>query len=338
MHVDEKFTLVQRNTSEIIGESDLKELLSMKKKPVVYLGTAITGSPHIAYFLWAHKLADFARAGFSVKLLLADVHGALDGTGWDLLEARYAYYSAIIPLMFESLGVSKKSVLFVKGSDFELSKKYMFDLLKLSTLVGVHDATKAASEVVKLGDNPRLAGILYPLMQALDEEYLGVDVQYGGVDQRKIFVLAGEVLPKIGYRKRVHVMTPMLPGLIGSKMSASVPASKIDLLDDEVTVRKKINAAECVAGNPDNGLMAFLKHLIFVVKKDRKESFVVERKAEHGGKLVYASYEDLERDFISQKLHPGDLKAAVAREIISLLEPMFKDRERLLKLRKAAYE
>src|SRR3989344_9145507 len=338
MNIQDKLNLIKRNTEEIIGEEELKEILSKKKKPAVYLGTAITGSPHIAYLTWALKLADFLRAGFEVKILLADLHGALDNTPWEVLEKRYSYYEKIIPLLFESLEVKTSSLKFVKGSEFQLSKDYFLDLMKLSTYVSVHDATKAASEVVKLGDNPKLSGILYPLMQALDEEYLGVDVQYGGVDQRKIFVLAGEVLPKIGYRKRVHVMTPMLPGLIGSKMSASVPASKIDLLDDEVTVRKKINAAECVAGNPDNGLMAFLKHLIFVVKKDRKESFVVERKAEHGGKLVYASYEDLERDFISQKLHPGDLKAAVAREIISLLEPMFKDRERLLKLRKAAYE
>jgi len=81
---------------------------------------------------------------------------------------------------------------------------------------------------------------IYPLMQALDEEYLDVDVQYGGLDQRKIFVLAGELLPKIGYKKRVHVMTPLVPGLIGEKMSSSSEGSKVDLLDGPEIVRKKI--------------------------------------------------------------------------------------------------
>jgi len=35
------------------------------------------------------------------------------------------------------------------------------------------------------------------------QEYLGVDAQFGGVDQRKIFVLAKDILPKIGYKERV---------------------------------------------------------------------------------------------------------------------------------------
>lgn len=335
--VDERLALIERNTAEILGKETLRELLGSKKQPSVYLGTAVTGSPHIAYFTWALKLADFARAGFEVKILLADVHGALDNTPWEVLEKRYKYYEAVIPLMFESIGVSTKNLTFVKGSSFELDKKYVLDLLKLTTLTTVHDATKAASEVVKLGDNPKLAGILYPLMQALDEEYLSVDVQYGGVDQRKIFVLASEILPKIGYKKRVHVMTPILPGLIGAKMSSSVQASKIDLLDDEATIQKKINGAECVAGDANNGLMAFLKHVVFVIKEDQKEQIVIERPVKFGGTVKYKSYESLEKDFVSKKLHPQDLKNAVAKEINLLLAPMHKQRDRLTKLHIEAY-
>ena len=72
--------------------------------------------------------------------------------------------------------------------------------------------------------------------QALDEEYLKVDVQFGGVDQRKIFMYARENLPKLGYAKRSHLMNPMVPGLTGNKMSSSEIDSKIDLLDPPVTV------------------------------------------------------------------------------------------------------
>ena len=197
LSVDKKMELVKRNVVEILGEAELEKLLNSKQKPVVYLGTAITGSPHVAYFLWVLKLADFLKAGFKVKILLADLHGALDGTPWEILEKRFGYYEKIVPLMFESLGVNTKDLEFVKGSSFELKKDYQEDLLKLATLVSVRDATKAASEVVKQGKNPKISGLIYPLMQALDEEYLGVDVQYGGLDQRKIFVLATEIFPKI---------------------------------------------------------------------------------------------------------------------------------------------
>lgn len=101
-------------------------------------------------------------------------------------------------------------------------------------------------------------------MQCLDEQYLDVDAQFGGVDQRKIFALAKEVLPKVGFRERAHLMNSvrirnfqcqvnvrslligfqqMVPGLTGGKMSASDPDSKIDLLDGPEIVKKKLKKA-----------------------------------------------------------------------------------------------
>lgn len=338
MDINQRLDLIKRNTVEIITEEELRKLLYAKKTPTVYLGTAITGRPHIGYFVWALKLADFMKAGFEVKVLLADLHGALDGTPWELLEKRYRYYEKVIALMFKCIGADTDKLEFVKGSDFQMSKEYQFDLLKLSTFTTVHDATKAASEVVKLGENPKLSGILYPLLQALDEQYLDADVQYGGIDQRKILVFAREVLPKIGYKPRIEVMTPLIPGLIGKKMSASDPKSKVDLLDDGKDVDDKINGAFCPEGVvEDNGVLAFLKHVIFTLKQDNKEAFFIERPAKFGGNLSFKSYEELEDIFKQKKLHPMDLKKALAKEINALLEPIRKEAKELQKLSKDAY-
>src|SRR3989338_9295015 len=188
----DKFDLIKRNTEEIITEEELKELLKSKKNPAVYLGTAITGRPHIGYFVWVIKLADFLKAGFKVKLLLADLHGALDNTPWEVLDKRYNYYRKIIPLMFESIGANIENFDIVKGSEFQLNKNFFYDVLRMSTYTTINHTKRAAAEVVKFGDNPKLAGLIYPIMQALDEQYLKVDVQYGGVDQRKIFMFARE--------------------------------------------------------------------------------------------------------------------------------------------------
>ena len=337
MDTEKRFELIKMNTEEILTEGELRQLLEKKKNPSVYLGTAITGRPHVGYYVWVLKLADFLKAGFKVKVLLADLHGALDNCPWDVLEKRYKYYEKVIGMMFESVGMDLNNIEFVKGSSFELDKKYFLDVLKMSTFATEHDCLKAASEVVKLGDNPKLAGLIYPIMQALDEEYLGVDVQYGGVDQRKIFVFARENLPKIGYGPRVEVMTPLIPGLIGKKMSASDEKSKVDLLDDEESVKKKINSAECVAGEIDNGILAFLKNVLMVVKKDNKEKFVVERPEKYGGNLEYDSYEKIEKDFRDKKLHPLDLKSATAKEINNLLRLFRKNKAELQKLAKDAY-
>ena len=83
------------------------------------------------------------------------------------------------------------------------------DLYRLSSVVTEHDAKKAGAEVVKQVANPLLSGLLYPNLQALDEEYLKVDAQFGGVDQRKIFTFSEKYLPALGYEKRIHLMNPM---------------------------------------------------------------------------------------------------------------------------------
>ena len=338
MSVDEKFELIKRNTEEIIGEDELKKLLKEKKKLVVYWGTAPTGKPHVGYFLPALKIADLLKAGFHVKILLADLHAALDNTPWAVLEKRYDYYAKIIPLMIESIGADIKELEFVKGSDFQLKPEYMFDVLQMSSFISVHDANKAASDVVKLGDNPKLSGLIYPLMQGVDEQYLEVDAQLGGTDQRKIVVLARKSLPKLGYKPRIEIMNPLIPGLIGKKMSASDDKSKIDVLDDEKAVKKKLNGADCVAGKPDNGIMAFLEYVIMTIKKDKKEKFIVKRDKKYGGDLEYEDYKKVEKDFIAKKLHPLDLKNAVAKEISDMLSLIQKNKKELESLAKKAYE
>ena len=66
-----------------------------------------------------------------MKILLADIHGALDNCPWGVLEKRYKYYEKIIPLMFEAIGVDLKNLEFIKGSDFEMKKDYIFDVLTI---------------------------------------------------------------------------------------------------------------------------------------------------------------------------------------------------------------
>jgi tyrosyl-tRNA synthetase len=74
------------------------------------------------------------------------------------------------------------------------------DVYKMTSLVSENDAKRAGAEVVKQTSNAPLSGLIYPILQVLDEVHLGVDVQMGGMDQRKLFVAATEWLPKLGYK------------------------------------------------------------------------------------------------------------------------------------------
>lgn len=338
MDIQDKLTLIKRNTQEIITEAELEDLLKKKKQPSVYLGWSITGRPHIGYYVPVQKLADFLKAGFKVKLLLADLHGALDNTPWDVLDKRFKHYANTIPLMFKSIGADIKNFEIVKGSDFQLQKDFMLDVLKMSTFTSINDCKRAAAEVVKFGDNPKLSGLIYPIMQSLDEQYLGVDIQYGGLDQRKILMFARENLPKLGYQRRVEFMTPIIPGLVGKKMSASDPKTKIDLLDDEKTVQTKMRGAYCEEGVvEDNGVLAFLKYVIMTLKEDQKKKFIIERPEKFGGNLEFANYQEVEDAYRKKELHPLDLKNAVAKEVNDLLSVFRKNKDKLEKDVKEAY-
>jgi len=170
LSVGERFELVKRNTEEIVKEDELRNLLIKKKNPVVYWGTEVTGKPSLAYFFPLLKLKDFIKAGFKVKLLLADLHGALDGTPWNVLEHRYDYYKESITQILKAIGTDLRKIEFVKGSEFQLKPEYNYDVLRMASINTIKECRKAGAEVVKFGDNPKLGGLIYPIMQALDEQ------------------------------------------------------------------------------------------------------------------------------------------------------------------------
>ncbi|XP_057321499.1 tyrosine--tRNA ligase, cytoplasmic [Microplitis mediator] len=325
---EEKFQLITRNLAEWLGEDKLKSILK-ERDLKVYWGTATTGKPHIGYFTPLSKIADFLKAGVEVTILFADLHAYLDNmkAPWDQLALRVQYYEAVIKATLRSIGVPLDKLKFVKGTDYQLSKEYTLDVYKLTASVTEHDAKKAGAEVVKQSADPLLSGLLYPGLQALDEHYLGVDAQFGGVDQRKIFTFAEKYLPKLGYEKRIHLMNPMIPGLAGSKMSSSEEDSKIDLLDNAAAIKKKLKKAFCEPGNIiDNGILAFSKHVIFPMMKTG-EKFLVPRAKDFGGEIEFDKYEDLEAAFAKEIIHPGDLKAAAEVLINKLLDPIRKEFE-----------
>ena len=322
LSVDEKYNLISRNLQEVLGEDRIKKVLN-ERDLKVYWGTATTGRPHIAYFVPMCKIADLLKAGCEVTVLLADLHGYLDNmkAPWELIGKRANYYKIIITEMLKAIDVPIEKLKFVQGTDYQLSREYNLDVYKLSSMVTERDAKKAGAQVVKQVDSPLLSGLLYPLLQGLDEHYLGVDCQFGGVDQRKIFTFSEEYMPKLGYKKCAHLMNKMVPGLTGDKMSSSDIDSKIDLLDSPKDVKRKINRAFCEPGNiENNGLISFADAVLFPIFGE----MTIKRKEEHGGNVTYKNVDDLREDFKNEKLWPGDLKSGVTDTINKLLDPIRK--------------
>lgn len=148
----------------------------------VFPGTATTGRPHCGYFVPAVKIAQFLAAGCEVTILLADIHGFLDNlkAPIELVQHRVTYYRFAITAMLQAVGVSTEKLKFVEGSSYQKSPDYIMDIYKLSSVTSEHDAKKAGAEIVKQTANAPLSGLLYPILQVLDEQYLDVDAQFGG--------------------------------------------------------------------------------------------------------------------------------------------------------------
>jgi tyrosyl-tRNA synthetase len=299
----ESIALIKANLAEVLNGEIIDHIILTEKRSLkVYWGTATTGRPHCGYLNPMVKIAELLAAGCQVKILLADLHGYLDNmkAPLELIEYRAKYYEYLIKALLRAVNVDLSRLEFVLGSSYQLTKEYTMDRFKLEGVTRISVAQKAGAEVVKQTDDPTLGGLIYPLMQALDEQHLGVDAQFGGVDQRKIFTFAIENLPKIGYSVRAHLMNTMVPGLGEAvKMSASDPDSKIDLLDTREVVEKKLNKALCHPRQVEgNGLIAFVEHIIFralALKTGQKARFVVERR--EGEPLVYESVEKLKEDY-----------------------------------------
>eukprot|EP00911_Craspedida_sp_UC1_P000605 UC1_evm1s462 len=265
---EDKFALITRGLQEWTKDKIIMDVLKAERDLKVYWGTATTGKPHLAYFVPMSKISDFLRAGCEVTILLADVHAYLDNmkAPWELVHHRVEYYKASVIGMLTAIGVSVEKLKFVVGSSYQLGKDFTLDGLKMCTITSQHDAQKAGAEVVKQTASPPLSGLIYPLYQWLDEEYLGCDAQFGGVDQRKIFMGAEKYLPKLGYKQRAHLMNKMVPGLTGGKMSSSEANSKIDLLDSEADVKRKLKKVFCEQGNVEvNPLLDWIESVFFLI-------------------------------------------------------------------------
>ncbi|KAF6013118.1 Tyrosine--tRNA ligase cytoplasmic [Brettanomyces bruxellensis] len=324
----EKYTLITKGLQEVLNGQIIKKVLEEEKRPLkIYWGTAPTGKPHCGYFVPMIKLAHFLKAGCEVKVLLADLHAFLDNmkAPLDVVNYRAKYYEFIVKAILRSIGVPIEKLTFVVGSSYQLSRDYTLDLFKLANIVSQNDAKRAGADVVKQVANPLLSGLIYPLMQVLDEQYLDVDAEFGGVDQRKIFVLSEENIEALGYKKRAHMMNPMVPGLgQGGKMSSSDPNSKIDIIEKPKRLRRRSTVQE-------NGLLSFVQFVLGPVYELKHGTgtfqFFIDRPEKYGGPITYNSFEDLKTAFKEEKLSPVDLKAGVAAGINQLLEPIIAEYE-----------
>ncbi len=325
--------LVKKNAVEIISEQELAELLSSNKEKIAYCGYEPSGPVHLGHMVTISKLVDLEKAGFKVVVLLADLHALLNKKGSkEFIEEQCKEWEN----SFKKLGL--KNAKFVRGSSFQLKPQYVKDVFQLAQHITINRGIRSMQEIARDIEHASLSQAIYPLMQVCDMKHLNVSLAVGGLEQRKIHGLAREELSKINFKAPVLLHTPLIDSLQGplidhfktaplgktpetivqksQKMSSSIPESMISVKDNAESIRKKISKTYCPEGIPEgNPVLQIARLVVFSHVKELK----VERPEKFGGNVSYNSFESLEKDFVEKKLHPMDLKNAMAKYLIEIL-------------------
>jgi len=293
-------------------------LLETKDRPRAYVGYEPSGDIHLGHLITVNKLKDLQKAGFEIVVLLADIHAYLNekGSFEEIRELAERNMKTFI-----AYGLKKEKTQFVLGSDYQLNRDYVLDVLRLARITTLNRARRSMDEVSRRKEDPMVSQMIYPLMQALDIAYLKIDVAVGGIDQRKIHMLARENLPVLGYKAPICIHTPIIAGLDGEKMSKS-KRNYISLRDSAEELERKIMKAYCPQGTVDgNPIIDLVKHYVFPYFGKLK----IERDSKFGGDVEYESLDSFLQDFKEMKLHPMDLKRAVAKYLNELIDDARKE-------------
>jgi tyrosyl-tRNA synthetase len=321
MDIERRVELVRRApTGEIVTEKELKELFETKEHPNHYIGYEISGKLHLGSLILSGYMIE---AGCNSTVFLADWHAWINNKlegNWDALKKAGDYYREAFQLISPKVKIAHGSELYHNNDEYW---KDVIFVGKNSTLARTTKClTIMGRKEGEVGDTSQL---IYPLMQCADIKIMNIDIAHAGMDQRKAHMLARDVFPKLGWKSPVALHHSLLGGLSkpeegeeNAKMGKSKPWTCIFIHDSAEEIREKIDKAWCPEKTVEgNSVLGYVKSLVF----HDFDSFDVRRQQKFGGDVSYSSYAEVERDFVSGKLHAADLKSAVAEYLDKIIKP-----------------
>ena len=324
MTLNERLELALTIAEECIQPNELRMLLEKKPTPVCYDGFEPSGRMHIAQgVMKALNVNKLTKIGCKFKFWVADWFALMNNKmGGDLKKIQKV--GQYMVEVWKAIGMDLDNVEFVWSSE-EINKRadeywpLVLDIARKNKLARI----LRCSQIMGRSESDELAAsqIFYP-EQCADIFFLKADICQLGMDQRKVNMLAREYCDDIKRKNKPIILSHhMLMGLKQGqeKMSKSDPDSAIFMEDSEQEVNTKIKKAFCpekvIEGNP---CMEYIKYVIL----PWSGKFVLKRKEENGGDKTYETYEELEAEYISGAVHPGDLKPSLSAMLNEILQPV----------------
>ncbi|WP_029214875.1 tyrosine--tRNA ligase [Kallotenue papyrolyticum] len=225
MDIEEVLT---RGVAEVIVEAELREKLRAGKPLRLKMGFD-PSSPnlHIGHAVGLRKLRQFQELGHTVVLIVGDWTAQVgDPSGRDQSrvmlapEVVRANAETYMQQFFKIVDRQRTEVRWQSEWFGSFTLADVFNLTSRFTMQQMlaHETFRKRIE----SEQPlSLMELLYPLLQAYDSVAIRADVEFGGTDQ-KFNILAGrELMRALGMEPQQVVLTPLLIGTDGRKMSKS---------------------------------------------------------------------------------------------------------------------
>ncbi|BAI79625.1 tyrosyl-tRNA synthetase [Deferribacter desulfuricans SSM1] len=299
--VDEQLKLIKRGTEEIIVEEELKKKIekSLKEgKPLrVKAGFDPTAPDlHLGHTVLIQKLKHFQDLGHQVIFLIGDFTGMIgDPTGKS--ETRKALSREEVLKNAETYKEQVFKILDPEKTEVAFNSQWMdkmtsYDMIKLASKYTVARMLERDDFSKRFSTNKPISihEFLYPLVQGYDSVALRADVELGGTDQKFNLLVGRDLQRDYGQEPQIAITMPILEGLDGvQKMSKSL-GNYVGITEDPFTMFSKI--------------MSISDELMFryyLLLSDKSEDEINRMKS----------------DIENGKLHPMEVKKALAAEIVT---------------------
>jgi len=175
MDLESKLEIINHGTLEIITPEEPTEKIKKDNK-TAYIGFEPSGKIHLGHALTIKKMIDLQKAGFKIKILLADLHAYLNGKGsLDEIKEISEYNIRC----FRALGLSDDTE-FILGSSFQTREDYTYKVYELALYTTLARAKRSMAQISRESKDHKVAEVIYPLMQVIDMMFLETDLAVGG--------------------------------------------------------------------------------------------------------------------------------------------------------------
>ncbi|MDO8529479.1 MAG: tyrosine--tRNA ligase [bacterium] len=289
--------VLTRGVDEVIKKEHLLKRLLSGDRLRIKLGIDPT-SPnlHIGRAVVLLKLKDFQDLGHQIVLIIGDFTGVIGDTS-DKDSERPMLDKKIVQKNLATYKEQAAKILNMEKVEFHYNSEWLgklgyhqigeqADQFSLAEFIARENIKKRLEKDTRIS----LRELLYPLMQGYDSVAIKADVELGGTDQR-FNLLAGRELQKhYGQEPQDVIMTNLIEGTDGRKMSSSW-GNTVNLLDESNDMFGKIMSI------PD---VLIIKYFIHCTQMDTEE------------------IKKMEMEIKSEKLNPRDAKLKLAFEITKI--------------------